>query len=94
MIHSDNLVAALKALGYAVTLKGSNDISAETDSAQLRFTRYAKDEAFKVSGDTDYLSAIGRKYAEVGVRNWAKRSQFNVLDNDGVQMTLVNRRSI
>lgn len=91
MNNADNLGAALAALGYKVTRHSGNDISAETDSAQLRFTRYAKDEAFKVSGDTDYLSAIGRKYAEVGVRQWAKRSQFNVLDNDGVEMTLVRR---
>jgi len=88
-----NLVAALKALGYAVTIhEGGNKIAAShANGDALIFNRYQKTAAFNVNGDTDNLSAIGRKYAEVGVRTWAKRGNFNVLDNDGVEMTLVRR---
>ena len=92
MNHADNLGAALAALGYNTTIhKSGLSIIAEKKDETIAFNRYDKNSAFSASGDTDYLSAIGRKYAEVGVRAWAKRSQFNVLDNDGVQMTLVRR---
>lgn len=92
MNNADNLGAALAALGYTVTKDGLS-LRAEKGQDVINFRRYDKASAFNASGDTDNLSAIGRKYAEVGVRAWAKRSQFNILDNDGVQMTLVNRRA-
>jgi hypothetical protein len=92
MNNADNLGAALAALGWTVTKEGLN-VYATKDANVLTFSRYDKNAAFAVRGDTDYLSAIGRKYAETGVRSWAKRSHFSILDNDGVNMTLVNRRA-
>ena len=93
MNNADNLGAALAALGCIVYKEGVC-LRATKGTDTIIFRRYDKQSAFNVSGDTDYLSAIGRKYAEVGVRAWAKRSQFNVLDNDGVQMTLVTEDNL
>jgi hypothetical protein len=90
MNNADNLGAALAALGYTVEKEGFS-LRATKGTDVINFRRYAKTDTFNASGDTDYLSAIGRKYAEVGVRAWASRSKFSILDNDGVNMTLVNR---
>ena len=96
MNNDVTLIAALKALGYAVTIhEAGNKIAAShSDYQPIIFSRYQKTAAFNVSYGGENLPAIGRKYAEVGVRTWAKRSQFSVLENDGVQMTLVNRRAV
>jgi hypothetical protein len=85
-----NLGAALAALGYTVSAEGLS-LRAEKGQDVINFRRYDKADAFNASGDTDNLPAIGRKYAEAGVRSWAIRNKFSILDNDGVNMTLVRR---
>jgi len=93
MNGAEHLRAALAALGYIVSGDKVNTIIGSKVGEEIQFRRGDTKSAFQVSGDTDNLSAIGRKYAEVGVRAWASKSRFTVLDNDGVNMTLVNRRS-
>jgi len=88
--NADHLGAALAALGWKVTKENLN-VYAEKGNDVLSFQRYDRQSAFSVSGNTEHLPSIGRKYAEVGVKSWASRNQFAVLENDGVNMTLVNR---
>jgi len=91
MNNAENLGAALAALGYVVSGDKMHTIIGSKDREEIRFRRGDRQSAFQVTGDSNNLAAIGRKYAEVGVRAWTKRSQFSVLDNDGVEMTLVRR---
>lgn len=94
MNNADNLEAALKALGYTVNRnKTDYFMSAHNGTSAIEFTRSDLSAAFAARGDTAGLSAIGKKYAEVGVRNWASKRGFNITENDGTQMTLVNRRT-
>ena len=85
------LIDALKGSGY--TLLSSADDSlvvAEMGSRRIRFNEGT--DGFYASGDTRDLGAISKKYAEIGVRNWARRNGYSVTDNDGTNMVLVNRR--
>lgn len=94
MNNVDNLVAALVALGYIVdkTPNGLGVVASQTDS-YVSFTRSRTLDSFSATRGSGNLAAIGRKYAEVGVRNWAKRTGYNIVENDGVQIRLVNRRT-
>ncbi len=93
MNNADNLGAALAALGYTIAHKGDLAVIAEKGGDRIEFSRYGKTGAFSVRRGVSDLPAIGRKYAEVGVRAWASRNRFTVTENDGVNMTLVNRRA-
>jgi len=60
--NSDTLAAALVALGWRVS-KDAFNVYAEKGNESLSFTRYDRQSAFNVSGDTEHLSAIGSKIA-------------------------------
>jgi len=81
---------ALYALGYQVqTGIGETTIRGTKRGEEIVFTKGA---TYSVSGSTENLAAISRKYAEIGVRQFAQRRGFSVTENDGIKMTLVNRR--
>lgn len=89
MNNAEHLGAALAALGYRVEKSGTT-IYGVKDNESIVFTKSG--DAYAASGTTRNLSTIGRKYAEIGVRNWAKSKGYTIAQNDGVKMTL-NRRS-
>lgn len=90
MNNADHLAAALKALGYTVNMSGSSIGAYREGERAVTFSR-GYDGAFSASGNTGNLAAIGRKYAETGVRAWAQKNRFSVMENDGVSMTLGRR---
>ena len=92
MNNGETLGAALAALGWTITKNGFN-VYAEKGDEAISFSRYDAMSPFTASGDTFRLAEIGRKYAEVGVRRWASQKGFGITENDGVNMTIVNRRA-
>ena len=87
--NGERLKAALHDLGYTVDENEDGDIFAMREGMR---TVFEKGATYSVRGYTTGLQEISRKYAEVGVREWAKRRGFSVTENDGTRMTLVNRR--
>jgi hypothetical protein len=87
------LADALKDQGFNV-IGLPDTVIAEKDGREvMRFTRYRQADAFQTtSTDVAKLKAVQVKYAEIGVRAWAKRKGFGVTQFDGKKMTLVNRR--
>ena len=84
---------ALRAVGYDVTHMTEKAVAGEKDGRQITFSRrYGTGEAFAASGAMRDLAAISRKYAEIGVKAWASRRGYGITENDGRQMTLINRR--
>lgn len=91
MNNADTLGAALAALGWTVKKDGFN-VYAEKGDEAISFSRYDSVSPFSATGDTFRLAEIGRKYAETSARRWASQRGFGITENDGVNMTLVNRR--
>lgn len=95
--NGDNLITALKELGYDVTTGTVQlkDIIGLNGARRINFYKNGS-AAYAVRGDTTDLPIITRKYSEVGVRSWARRRGFSVVDqtenNGQVQIRLVNRR--
>lgn len=87
--NGERLEAALKALGYVVDKNSHGDIFAMKDGQR---TVFEKGATFSVRGWTTGLETISRKYAEIGVREWARKRNFAVTENDGVRIHLVSRR--
>jgi len=87
----NRLAAALKALGHSVEVqRESGRIFANRDGRTIIFT-HGTAGAY-VDGDRSNLSAIMRKYAEIGVRNFARTRGYTIAEADGINMTLINRR--
>ena len=95
MTDSVRLGEALSSLGYD-PIPGVNVVTAMKDGREvLRYFRNNQGEGFSTyATDRDQLNGIQRRYSELGVRAWAKRSGFNVAlaENDGRKLTLINRR--
>ncbi len=88
MTDAEYLALAMEALGYKLTSRTKDYIAA----AGIDFSR-TRDGVFQTTTtDVEKLQAIQRKYAETGVRAWAKRSGYSVTENDGRNLTLINRR--
>jgi hypothetical protein len=86
--------SALQSLGYATetgSIKGLRVVGTK-GSESIMFERSSSTVPFTVYGDRGNLAAISRKYAEIGVRNWASKRGFSVLENDGRKMALIKRR--
>lgn len=85
------IIEALKGIGYTL-LSSADDslIVAEMGSRRIRFSE-GRDGYF-ASGDTRDLGKVSKKYAEIGVRAWAKRAGYSITENDGTNMVLINRR--
>lgn len=93
MTDAARIAEALAALGYTNIDGKLNVVSGRIGAEGMLFTRRQEGAAFQTTNlDADRLKAIQRKYAEIGVRAWAKRSGYSVTENDGRSMTLINRR--
>lgn len=91
---------ALRSLGYEVehgTIKGLRIVGTK-GRYSIMFERRSMNDAFSASGDRQDLASISRKYAELGVREWAKRKGYSIgvggnLEEDAPRtMTIINRR--
>ena len=80
---------ALKRHGFEVNESGGYLVGSKR-GVRMVFEKVGS--AYMVSGDTTELSAVSRSYAEIGVRNFAKRMGYSVVESDGRAMTLVSRR--
>ncbi len=95
MIDGIMIADALKALGYKIIPSAKDSIVAEHTRGRIYF--YKQREVWFAAGNTWYLPTIIRQYAELGVKQWAGRRGFAVINRtatgvDTVQLTLVNRR--
>jgi hypothetical protein len=83
---------ALTALGYKVSFGVDNNsiIGRHLDNGTITF--WKNGDAYSAAGATDFLSPIAKKYAEIGIRNFAKRRGFNITKNDGTKIEMVQRR--
>ena len=86
---ANRLMDALKASGYAAVADGQY-VHGQKDTLRLTFQKSGA--GYIVGGNTRELSAIMRKYAEIGVRTFARSRGYTVTESDGVNMTLINRR--
>lgn len=85
---SARLLSALKALGIRV--HKSTDTYIDTDIGI--FQRSAKGQNFAFGGTQNQMSEVGRKYAELTVREWGVRNGMNVVESKDNRITLQKRR--
>jgi hypothetical protein len=89
----DRLGEALQQAGFAIEKRSNNMmIGTTTGGRKILFDRFDEKSAFVVTGDTSELTQINRRYAEIGVRSWARNNGFIVQEKAGNKITLVNRR--
>lgn len=91
MTDANRLVEAMRAVGIEPTL--ANGVAVE--SKVITFYRDNAEEGCPFSTgawNVEKLKEIQRKYAELSLRAWSKRTGYNVTDVDGSTYTLVNRR--
>ena len=95
MTNADWLAQALVALGYDVEVIG-DVVAAKTRYRSLKYTREGgvfNIRAYSTHGVTmQDINDVGRKYAEIGVRDWARANRFTVTESDGRTVTMMNRR--
>jgi len=89
MTEGGRIADALRRLGYEVD-EADNHISGRQDRRVIEFSK--RGDTWTAQGALSGLSAIARKYAEIGVRSWAQRRGYSVTESDGRQMALINRR--
>ena len=88
MTDQKRLVKALGALKIEVYSKSTLEI----DTAIGTFSRRTKDSSFNFGGYQDEMAPVGRKYAEMTVREWGIRNGMGITENDGRTITLKSRR--
>lgn len=91
LTEGGRIAIALKDVGYKVMLDDA-DIIGEKGENRILFRR-GSDGAYTALGYTEELGSISKKYAEIGLRDWARKRGYSVVENDGTKMTLVNRRN-
>ena len=64
----------------------------EVDTAIGTFSRRTKDSAFNFGGYKEEMAPVGRKYAEMTVREWGIRNGMGITANDGKTIKLQRRR--
>lgn len=93
MTDAARIAEAMTALGYSKIDGKLNTVSGRIGAEGMLFTRRQEGAPFQTTNlDADRLKAIQRKYAEIGVRAWARRSGYAVTESDGRSLTLINRR--
>lgn len=90
LTDGDKLARALSSTGHAVQRDGDT-ITATKDGRRMSWTKSGG--VYSVDGYTQELGTVSKKYAEISVREWARRRGFAVTENDGTNMTLINRRN-
>lgn len=92
MLDESRLSDALQRAGWTVDV-GGNVVTARNAGETVRFSRGRAGEAFVTMwADRAGLQAVQRQYAELGVRDWARRRGYSVAQSDGRKLTLINRR--
>lgn len=81
------LVKALTAL--KIPIYDTNELRVETNLGV--FTRQSKTAAFQFRGEEN-IASVGRKYAEMTVREWGIRNGMSIIANDGRKLQLQKRR--
>lgn len=96
MTDAARLEEAMRALGYDVRTAGGVVDGLKRGVEEMRFSRATNAASPFVTYATDVarLQEIQRKYSELSVRAWAKRSGYSVAasENEGQKLTLINRR--
>ena len=90
MTDGSRISKALSALGYKVNHESDTSVEGNKNGRRIMFSKNGP--TFSVSGDTGDLAGISKQYAEIGVRDWAKRRGYSITETDGTKMTLINRR--
>ncbi len=91
LTDAQRIAESLKALGYEATrIDDDRIVVGEKGSRRISFARGR--DGYSASGSTQDLTGISKKYAELGVRAWAKKRGYAITENDGTNMVLVNRR--
>jgi len=93
MTEGARLVEAMKALGYDMLNEGEFVVVGRKDGAVVGFEKSrGTGAAFTTTAYGNRLDAIGKKYAEIGVRSFALRRGYSIVESDGTKMTLRSRR--
>ena len=90
MTDRERIKDAMKALKFRVRENGDFIFGTSPSGLELSFRRAGT--SYSYDGNDQSLPIIARKYAEIGVREFARRRGFSVIDANSKQLTLVNRR--
>jgi len=82
------LVKALTDLKIDIYEK--NDLT--VDTAIGMFSRRTETTSFQFGGLLEEMAPVGRKYAEMTVREWGIRNGMGITENDGRKIKLQRRR--
>src|SRR3990167_4238661 len=84
MTDAGRLADALADLGWAVTrTEGDQTVLARMDGVTLTFVRNAEGEPYQTEAPRFTVNTVQRKYTEFGVRAWARKNRFAIIENDG-----------
>jgi hypothetical protein len=94
MTDHNKLAEAMRALGYTDVEAGTLSVVGKSKKhGWISFSRERENQPFYTADAiADSLPELQTKYAEVGVRAWAKKRNFAVESFKDNKMTLVNRR--
>jgi hypothetical protein len=84
----NRLVKALGALNIEVYSKSNLEVDTDIGT----FSRRTKDISFNFGGYKEKMAPVGRKYAEMTVREWGIRNGMGITENDGKTIKLKSRR--
>lgn len=87
------VLAAIKALGLVARTDGADMATIHADNAQgeTLVSLVRQGDAYTTISTGDTLKAISRKYAEIGVRQWAQQRGYMIQSNDGRKLALIRR---
>ena len=88
IINAGTLMTALKKLNIDVYASTATHVSTMVGE----FSRQSKSDSFKFRGIKKNLAPVGRKYAEITVREWGIRNGMSITENDGTKIKLQRRR--
>ena len=93
LFHRARVLEAARALGLVAQEFENGSLNVDG----MSLTRYAETAPFQAAGNLGCLQKLSQKYAELGVREWARKRGFTVAGNAsssvGQTLTLVRRQS-
>ena len=92
MTDSNRLEEALRAVGLTPVVVPSRTLDTFTTEEGLTFSRRQASDPYVASGNISRLSEVGKKYAEIGMRQWARKNGLLVRSVDEKGATLVSVR--
>lgn len=90
MTDKNRIMDAMKSLGYKVSVNDDFIYGQKSNGMMMSFRRAGT--AYSFDGEQSFLPIIARKYAELGVRSFAKSRGFFIIDANDKQLTIINRR--